>query len=206
MSTAFPRTIPPANCSWPRGPGGLVSWGIGGVGQTRDVSQKGRSWTEEWPPLRASSAAVQKFLAQVAGYYSAGTVLTIQHPWRKTLLGIGTGTPKIKGANQTGKSFATDGWTATQTGILKAGDLITCGLPWVFEVTADCNSDGAGEATVSVNPGVLAGASPADNADIVVTNAAVFSVIIDGEPNWPSCPPDQWFVGFRLTFREVGSL
>ena len=208
MSTTFPRTIPSAICSWPRGPGGLVSWGIGGVGQTRDISQKGRSWTEEWPPLFAGSAAVQAFLAQVADYYSSGTVLTIQHPWRRTTLGVGTGTPKVKGASQIGKTLITDGWTANQTGILKAGDLITNGLPWVFEVTADCNSDGAtpSVATIPISPGILAGASPADGAAIAVTAAAVFSVIIAEEPNWPSCPPDQWFVGFWLTFREVGSL
>lgn len=196
----------PAGSSWLRGPSGLLSWSVGGVGQARDLSQKGRSWTEEWPPLLTSEAATQAFLAQVADYYSARTVLTLQHQSRKTTLGVGTGTPKIKGASQTGRNLLTDGWTTTQTGILKAGDLITCGLPWVFEVSADCNSDGSGNATVPVNPGILAGASPADNADIVVTAAALFSAIIAEEPTWPTCGPDHWYVGFRITFREVGSL
>ena len=199
----------PASSSWPKAPGGLASWSVGGVGQTRDVSQKGRSWTEEWPPLKASVAATQAFLAQVAGYYAAGTLLSIQHQSRKTTLGVGTGTPLVKGADQTGKSLVTDGWTASQTGILKAGDLITlAAIPWVFEVTADCNSDGAtpSVATVSINPGILAGASPADNAAIVVTAAAVFTVVIESEPNWPTCDRDDWYVGFKVTFREVGSL
>lgn len=208
MSTAFPRILMPMSSSWPKAPGGLASWSIGGVGQTRDVSQKGRSWTEEWPPLLGTDPAVQAFLAKVANFYQSGTVLTIQHQSRKTTLGVGTGTPLVKGANQTGKSLITDGWTASQTGILKAGDLITCGLPWVFEVTADCDSDGASPsvATIPINPGILAGASPADNAAIVVTSAAVFSVIIAEEPNWPTCPPDHYYAGFKLTFREVGSL
>jgi hypothetical protein len=207
VSTTFPRTLMPSGASWPRGPGGLLSWSIGGVGQARDVSQKGRSWTEEWPPLLGSDPAVQGFLAKVADYWSAGTVLTIQHPSRKTLLGIGTGTPKVKGANQTGRSLVTDGWTATQTGILKAGDLITlASWPWVLEVPADCNSDGSGNATIPINPGILAGWSPADNADLVVTNAAVFTVLIAEEPNWPTCPPDEFYVGFKITFREAGSV
>jgi len=209
VATAFPRTLMPQSSSWPKAPGGLASWSVGGVGQTRDVSQKGRSWTEEWPPLLGSDAATQKFLAQVAGYYAAGTVLTLQHQSRKTTLGVGTGTPLVKDANQTGKSLITDGWTASQTGILKAGDLITlASIPWVFEVTADCNSDGAtpSVATIPISPGILAGASPADNAAIVVTAAAVFTVVIESEPNWPTCGPDHWYVGFKITFREVGSL
>jgi hypothetical protein len=145
----------------------------------------------------------------VANFYQSGTILTIQHQSRKTTLGVGTGTPLVKGASQTGKSLITDGWTASQTGILKAGDLITlASIPWVFEVTADCDSDGAtpSVATIPISPGILAGASPADNAAIVVTSAAVFSVIIAEEPNWPTCPPDHYYAGFKLTFREVGSL
>lgn len=207
MSTAFPRTLMPAGASWPAAPGGLRSWSIGGVGQTRDVSQKGRMWTEEWPPLKASEAATQAFLAQLAGYWAAGTVLTIQHPSRRTTLGIGTGTPLVKGASQVGTALATDGWTASQTGILKAGDLITlANIAWVFEVTADCNSDGSGNATVPIYPGILAGGSPANDAAVTVTAAAVFSVVIATEPNWPTCPADAWYAGFKVTFREVGTL
>ncbi len=39
--------------------------------------------------------------------------------------GIIPGTPLIKGASQTGKTLETDGWTATQTGILLEGDSIS---------------------------------------------------------------------------------
>lgn len=114
-------------------------------------------------------------------------------------VGVATGTPLVNGANQNvtytvskdtyTSSLITDGWTASQTGILKAGDIFTVAnvfavnpvskatLPFLrqFVVTADVNSDGSGNATFVVSPPIITSgaqqtcsAVPADNAAITV--------------------------------------
>jgi len=88
---------------------------------------------------------------------------------KNTPRGIATGTPLINGSSQTGNSLITDGWTASQTGILKAGDIMTiAGDTKVYEVTADANSDGGGNATFTIEPALIE--SPSDGVAITVTN------------------------------------
>lgn len=92
-------------------------------------------------------------------------------PARVRPRGVGTGTPLVKGAGQTGQVLATDGWTAGQTGILKAGDYIQLGsgaTAYLHMVLADANSDGSGNATLDIWPRLRV--TPADNAPITVTN------------------------------------
>lgn len=88
-----------------------------------------------------------------------------------TARGIATGTPLVKGASQVGNTLITDGWTAGQTGILKAGDFIQLGTgatATLHRVLADVNSDGSGNATFDIAPKIVN--APADNAAITVTN------------------------------------
>lgn len=113
--------------------------------------------------------------------------------------GVGTGTPLVNGASQNvtydsarntwTQPLITDGWTASQTGILKEGDVFTiAGVKAInrgtkdalsdlqaFVVTADANSDGSGNATFTVSPPIITSggyqtvsAAPADNAAITV--------------------------------------
>ncbi len=115
-------------------------------------------------------------------------------------VGVATGTPLVNGGTQgvtydtvkdTGtQSLVTDGWTASTTGILKKGDVITIDgvfavnpvtkatLPFLkqFVVTADANSGAStGPATLTISPPIIASgaqktvsAVPADNAPITV--------------------------------------
>lgn len=115
-------------------------------------------------------------------------------------VGVATGTPLVNGASQTStyasvkdtytQSLVTDGWTASTTGILKAGDVITIAgvfavnpvtkatLPFLrqFTVTADADSGATtGPATLTITPPIItsgafqtASAAPADNAAITV--------------------------------------
>lgn len=116
------------------------------------------------------------------------------------VVGVATGTPLVNGANQnvtydtvkdTGtQSLITDGWTASTTGILKAGDVFTIAgvfavnpvtkatLPFLrqFSVVADVDSGAStGPATLTITPPIIASgaqqtvsAAPADNAAITV--------------------------------------
>ncbi len=115
-------------------------------------------------------------------------------------VGVATGTPLVQGASQattyaltmnTGvQTLATDGWTNSTTGILKAGDVFTIAgvyavnpvtkatLPFLkqFVVTADADSGATtGPATLTIAPAMIASgafqnvsAGPADNAAITV--------------------------------------
>ena len=117
------------------------------------------------------------------------------------------GTPLVNGASQNDtyaaakntntSSLATDGWSNSVTGVLKAGDVFTIAgvfavnpvpgegskdaLPYLqqFTVTADADSNGSGQATLTVAPAIISSgpfqtvsAAPADNAAITVLGTA----------------------------------
>lgn len=115
---------------------------------------------------------------------------------------VGTygGTPLTNGANQTGSSLITDGWTATTT-VLNVGDVFTIanvfavnpqnyqstGQLQQFVVTATTVTDGSGNSTIAIypaisaatgagsantNPNATVNALPADNATITVYGAS----------------------------------
>lgn len=121
--------------------------------------------------LRADLAPIMAFMAKQAGRYES---FEYSDPYHLTPQGIATGTPLVNGADQVGSTIITDGWTASQTGIMKAGDFILfAGHTKVYMVTADANSDAGGAATLSIFPDLIA--SPANNAAITIS-AVPFTV------------------------------
>lgn len=103
------------------------------------------------------------------------------------------GTPVVDGANQTGTSINTRGWTGGVTGILNVGDVISypsiftvnpqsrqsTGTPFSQVVQAIASSDGGGLATLSLYPAMVPSgqyqnctASPSDGALISVYGVA----------------------------------
>lgn len=108
--------------------------------------------------------AIQKgYMGPVAGY----EMFQSQNVFTHTVGAYG-GTPLSNGVDQTGASIITDGWTASVTGLLKAGDVITfagvyeinpqtyesTGRLQQFVVTADVNSDAGGNATIPISPSI----------------------------------------------------
>jgi len=106
-------------------------------------------------------------------------------------VGAFAGTPRVNGANQSGSSLITDGWTSGAS-TLNKGDVFTIadvyavnpqsrqntGSLQQFVVTATI-SDTAGAKTISISPSIIASgatqtvnAAPADNALITVVGAA----------------------------------
>lgn len=137
------------------------------------------------PPMtRATAETWLAFLASLEGMkgrFYAGP------PDATSPRGVGTGVPLVKGASQTGTSLDTDGWTAGQTGILKAGDYIAWNTPasWreMHIVCADADSDGSGNATFALAPPIRE--SPADDATIVVSSpTCVMRLATDDEASW----------------------
>lgn len=89
------------------------------------------------------------------------------------------GTPLIAGTITNGSTITTDGWTASVTGLLKQGDVITfagvygvnpqnyttTGLLQEFVVQADVNSDAGGLATIPVSPEMNDGTATTVNSN-----------------------------------------
>lgn len=111
------------------------------------------------------------------------------------------GTPQVNGASQNvtytaakdswSQTLVTDGWTASVTGLLKAGDVFTIagvysvhpgtkastGRLQTFTVLQDANSDAGGAATLTISPPIITSggfqtvnAAPGDNATITVVS------------------------------------
>lgn len=117
---------------------------------------------------RAEAEYWISFLLKLNGPY--GTFL-LGDPNGSSARGVATGTPLVNGGSQTGNELVTDGWTTSTTGILKAGDYIQLGsgsTARLYKVLDDVNSDGSGNATLTVWPDLRS--APADNAAITVSN------------------------------------
>jgi hypothetical protein len=206
MATPFVRLVQPHTVTFPRVPGGFASLGLSGKVQLRASARAGRAWSESYSALRVSNATVRQFLALLDAYAHQQTILDVDHPDLRDLLGTGAGNPEVDGADQVGSSLVTDGWGTAQT-VLRAGDVIRiAGLPLVYTVTADVASDGGGAATVPLSPPIFAGSSPADNADLVCNTtpgAVQFQVFIEQLVS-PASGPGGLLLGLQVAFRETG--
>lgn len=120
-----------------------------------------------WSPMRRNLfAQFQGFLLSQRGQ---ADTFTTTLPGYTAPQGTWPGTPLVNGASQTGRSIIMDGFTASQTGVAKCGDLLKfAGHTKVYMITADANSNGSGQATLSIEPALVA--SPADNEAIVTSN------------------------------------
>lgn len=109
------------------------------------------------------------------------------------VIGPQGGTPLVNGANQTGNSLITDGWTAAAATRLNVGDRFTIANVYMvnaqsrvsngtlqeFVVTAQIDSDSGGNATIYFQPPITPSgqyqtvdSAPADNAAITVVGVA----------------------------------
>ncbi len=99
------------------------------------------------------------------------------------------GVPLVNGLNQTGSSLITNGWTAAAAARVNQGDVFTIagvfgvnpqnhnstGVLMQFTATAAVSSDGAGNATIPINPAIVA-SGPFQNVSVAPTtgNALTF--------------------------------
>jgi len=116
--------------------------------------------------------------------------------------GVATGTPLVKGAAQTGITLLTDGWTVSTTGILKAGDYVQLGTgsnAQLYQSVTDVNSDGSGNATITLNRPLLS--VPSDNGAIIVTGAKSVFRLAENDTSWQGDPTGSSTI--TLAFKEA---
>ena len=148
-----------------------------GVGEspytyTQEVYEhQGKRFAMQVQLLEMSLADAEVWVAFLATLRGRRGTFLMGDPLAQAPRGIATGTPLVKGASQTGGTLETDGWTASQTGILKAGDWIQLGTgvtSRLHKVLQDANSDGSTNATLELWPGPRT--APADNEAIVISS------------------------------------
>jgi len=170
-------------------------WGLRSNTQTFESPLSGAVQTLEMPGARwvvsfsmpslnsADAATLRAFLVRLRG--EAGRFY-LHNMAQARPRGVATGTPLVNGAGQTGTSLATDGWTPSQAGILKAGDFIGVGGELKM-VVQDCDSDATGAATIVFEPPLRA--SPADNAALVTNKPTAIFKLDESRSAWTTNAP-----------------
>ena len=141
---------------------------------------------------------------QLKGLFQAGAALAKQYmtgrmgnaigfEWvmdqnmRTHTVGALGGTPLVNGADQSGSSLITDGWTAAAANRLKKGDVIqiddvnavnpmnyqSIGTRRCFVVTADADSDASGNSTISIYPSMTTSGAFQTTNSVPANNAAI---------------------------------
>ena len=154
--------------------------------------------TADWVGLtRAQFAPIQAFVVAQRGQWDTFTAVLPAH---KLPQGVASGSPLVNGASQQGRTLATRGWTASMAGVLKAGDFIgIAGQTKVYMVTADASSDGYGNATLVIEPALMA--VPADGASLVIRNVP-FTLALSSDTLESAVAPGA-FYNFSLQFAEA---
>jgi hypothetical protein len=148
---------------------------------------------------RAAAGPWRGFLLALNGMQ--GTFL-LGDPTEAAPLGSAAGTPVVDGAGQTGKVLATRGWTASQSGVLLAGDRIQIGsglTARLYEIAADASADGAGLASLDIWPRLRE--SPADGAGVVTANAQGLFRLTGNDDGWDK--NEALFYGISLAAVEA---
>lgn len=141
------------------------------TGEQQVYAHQGQFWQADFtlpPMLRAKAEPWVAFLLSLNG--REGTFLMGDSVGRSPR-GSVPGTPLVNGGGQSGQVLNTKGWTASQSGILKAGDWIQLGngaATRLHKVLTDANSDASGLASLDIWPRLRA--SPADADPLIVSN------------------------------------
>ena len=106
----------------------------------------------------------------------------------------------VNGASQSGNTLIIDGATASQTGYLKAGDYIQLGTGLssrLHMVVEDADTDGSGNATLSIEPALRT--SPSDDLAITVSNTKGVFRLVTNETEWDANSVSVYGITFAVT-------
>lgn len=142
------------------------------------------------------AAQWKAFGAKMKGSYN---YVLLGDPLATAPRGVGTGTPVVSVGSQTGNSLQTSGWTSGVTGIMKAGDYIQLGTGTnarLYMLTADANSDGSGNAALSIEPALRS--SPALNDAVIITNPRGLFRLDSNTWSWTVNAGPLYTIGFSV--------
>ena len=148
------------------------------------VGRRGSLWkaTLQFNNLTGDDrATMQAFVTKLNGQQHRFTL----HDHAFTQRGTGGGTLRVNGANQSGSNLVCDGATASVTNYLREGDYVTFGNE-LHMVTADTDSDGSGNVTLSIAPPIRK--QPADDLIIDYTSPVNGVFMLASQAAWNTSP------------------
>ena len=156
----------------------LVNQTLSGKKQVRQIGSQYFSFTVQMPPLQQEkSQEVFAFLQKQKG---AVENFTIVPPLDNLGAGKSETDIQVVGSHVSGDaSILIDGFTANQTGSLKAGDLIKfANHSKVYMVQSDIDANSSGQLTVLISPNLIT--TLADN-EAVTVNKPSFTVYLESD-------------------------
>lgn len=154
----------------------LVNQTLSGKKQVRQIGSQYFSFTVQMPPLQQEKAQeVFAFLQKQKGSFEDFTIVA---PLDNLGAGKAETDIQVVGAHTSGDAtIALDGFTANQTGALKAGDLVKfAGHSKVYMVQNNIDADGSGALTLQISPNLIT--TLADN-EAVTVNKPSFTVYLE---------------------------
>lgn len=198
MSGTLPTTLKPAQATLKSTQPTRVSVSHSLKRQARTDGVQRWSIRLQWPPmLRVHLGELFAFLLSQRGQADTFTT-TLQG--QTAPQGSWAGSPVVNGASQTGSTVALSGFTASQTNVVKAGDLLKfAGHTKVYMATADASSNASGQASVAIMPALVT--SPA-NGEAVVSSNVPFTVALTSDNLETSMQPGVVY-GLAIDLVEV---
>jgi len=176
MSGAFPTTPKIQSLSFRNVRPVVMDHALSGKRVVRQIGGQYFSLSVSMPPMKVDDAnSIFAFLQKQKGSFET---FTIQHPIDNRGAGKSETDILVNGShNAADSTIALDGFAASTTGVLKAGDLIKfANHTKVYMVQDDVDSNSSGEVTVSIEPGTVA--ALADN-EAVTVNKPSFTVYLE---------------------------
>tara|TARA_R100001460_G_scaffold73915_4_gene114841 strand:- start:594 stop:1199 length:606 start_codon:yes stop_codon:yes gene_type:complete len=156
----------------------LVNQSLSGRRAVRQIGSQYFMFTVSMPPMNQDNAMdIFAFLQKQKGSFES---FQIKIPLQNRGAEKSSTAVKVVGSHSaTDSTIALDGFSASTSGVLKAGDLIKfAGHTKVYMVQSDIDSDGSGAATVLIEPGIVT--TLADN-EVVTMNQPDITVYLTSE-------------------------
>ena len=156
----------------------LINQTLSGKKQVRQIGSQYFSFTVSMPPLQQEKA--QEVFAFLQKQKGAVENFTIVPPLDNLGAGKSETDIQVVGSHVSGDaSILIDGFTANQTGSLKAGDLIKfANHSKVYMVQSDIDANSSGQLTVLISPNLVT--TLADN-EAVTVNKPSFTVYLESD-------------------------
>ena len=198
MSGAFPTSPKFRTLNFQNNRPTLMNQSISGRRAVRQIGSQYFTFSVSMPPLDQDDAMdVFAFLQKQKGGFET---FTIQLPTQNRGADKSNTSVKVVGAHSAADgTISLDGFTASTTGVLKAGDLIKFSHNKVYMIQADVNSDSGGAATVLIEPNLVETLS--DN-EVVTMNPPSFTVYLPCEDIVYATDPTG-FYSISFDVREV---
>jgi len=152
MSGAFPTTKKPRVFNFASNRPNNTAYTLSGKRSVKQFSAQYFSFSVQMPPMnQADFMPFYAFLTKQKGSFET---FTFEYPLDNQGADKGETDILVNGALSIGSSsIAMDGFNASTTGVLKAGDFIKFANDTkIYMVTADADSNASGEATIAIEP------------------------------------------------------